>query len=81
MPLTRMTLSCLRTASTTASSPATDPVWASAAACPMGLDPTLTATIGLPARSAFSAAAANLTGSLISSRNRQMTLVSSSSAR
>jgi hypothetical protein len=41
------------TASTTALSPATDPVWASAAAWPISLAPTLTATMGLPARSAF----------------------------
>ena len=79
--VTRMTLSWRSTASTTASSPATEPVCASAACCPAGLEPTFSATIGLPARSAFSATRANLAGSPISSRNRQITLVASSSTR
>ena len=66
---------------TTASSPATEPVWARAAFWPAGLEPTFSTTIGLPARSARSAALANLAGSPISSRNRQITLVASSSTR
>jgi hypothetical protein len=81
MLVTRMTLSWRSTESTTASSPATEPVWASAAACPAGLDPTLRAMTGLPAASARAAARANPAGSLTSSRNRQITLVSSSSTR
>ena len=78
---TRMMLSWRSAASTTASSPATEPVWARAASRPAGLEPTFSATIGLPARSAFSAIRANPTGSLISSRNRQITRVASSSTR
>ena len=78
---TRMMLSWRSAASTTASSPATEPVWARAASRPAGLEPTFSATIGLPARSAFSAIRANPTGSPISSRNRQITRVASSSTR
>ncbi len=81
MLVTRTTLSWRSTASTTASFPATEPVCASAACWPARLDPTFSATIGLPAWSAFSAARANFSGSPISSRKRQMTLVLSSSAR
>ena len=79
--VTRMMFSWRSAALTTASSPATEPVCASAACCPAGLDPTLSATIGLPAASARAAAWANRTGSPISSRNRAITLVASSSTR
>ena len=79
--VTRMMFICRSAALTTASSPATEPVCASAACCPAGLEPTLSATIGLPAASARAAAWANLTGSPISSRNRQITLVASSSTK
>src|ERR1700744_5812495 len=46
MLVTRMMLSWRRAASTTASSPTTEPVWARAACCPAGLEPTFRATIG-----------------------------------
>ena len=49
MLVTRMMLSCRSAASTTASSPATAPVCASAACWPAWLAPTFSATIGLPA--------------------------------
>ena len=79
--VTRMTLSWRSAASMTASSPATEPVWASAACWPSGLEPTFSATIGLPAASARSAIRANRTGSPISSRNSAITLVAGSSIR
>ena len=81
MLVTLITLYRRNTASTTASSPAIEPVCASAVAWPTGLDPDLSATIGLPARAASSAARANRSGSLISSRNRQITRVCSSATR
>ena len=81
MLATRITPSCRNTASTTASSPATEPVWASAATWPAGLEPVLSTTTGLPAVAACPAARVNRSGSLISSTNRQMTRVCSSSAR
>ncbi len=81
MLVTRITLSWRSTAPTTASSPATAPVCASATWRPAGLTPALSTTIGLPARSARCAARANRAGSLICSRNRQITPVASSSMR
>src|SRR5580693_8834503 len=59
MLVTLITLNWRNTASTTASSPASEPVCASAATWPTGLAPALSATIGLAARAAFSAARAN----------------------
>ena len=48
-----------KTASTTASSPTREPVWARATRAPVWLRPTLIATIGLPAASASRASAMN----------------------
>jgi hypothetical protein len=78
---TRITPFCLNTASTTASSPTREPVWALATRAPVWLRPTLIATIGLPAASASRASAMNSAGWRTDSMNSAMTLVASSSMR
>ena len=72
----RMTPAASRAASVTRASPASEPEWATAAACAWSLRPTLTATIGLPSSSARSASARNRSGRLNPSRNRMIELVS-----
>jgi hypothetical protein len=80
-PRARITPSCRRAASTTASSPATAPVCASAARRPAALRPTLSATMGLPASSALRARATKWADWRISSRKRAITRVAGSSIR
>jgi hypothetical protein len=58
----RMMPSCLKSASYMRSEPASAPVWETAACAPASDRPILKATIDLPARLAFSAAARNLPG-------------------
>ena len=74
-----MTPAASRAASVTRVSPASEPVWATAAAWAWSLCPTLTTMIGLPSSSARSARARNRSGRLNPSRKRMTELVSGSS--
>ena len=78
---TRITPCWRKTASTTASSPTRDPVWARATRAPVWLRPTLIATIGLPLARASRASAMNSEGRRTDSMNSAMTRVASSSMR
>ena len=69
-----MTPAASSAASVTRASPASDPEWATAAACAWSLRPTLTAMIGLPSSSARSARARNRSGRLKPSTNRMTEL-------